>query len=75
MRGVHAGRPARAGALARGLHRLPGPGVLLCRAWDPDCTVQICLLRDVAAELGDVAIVGMNPDPVERLADALLGDD
>jgi len=37
--------------------------------------VQICSLRDVAAELGDVAIVGMNPDPVERLADALLGDD
>ena len=25
--------------------------------------------RDVAAELGDVAIVGMNPDLVERLAD------
>lgn len=41
----------------------------------PDCTVQIGSLRDVAAELGDVAIVGMNPDPVERLADALLGDD
>jgi hypothetical protein len=42
---------------------------------DPDCTVQTCSLHDVAAELGDVAIVGMNPDPVERLADALLGDD
>jgi len=37
--------------------------------------VQICSLRDVAAELGDVAIVGMNRDPVERLAYALLGDD
>jgi len=52
-----------------------GPGVLLCRAWGPDCTVQTCSLRDVAAEVGDVAIVGMNPDLVERLADALLGDD
>jgi hypothetical protein len=37
--------------------------------------VQTCSLRDVAAVLGDVAIVGMNPDPVERLTDALLGDD
>jgi hypothetical protein len=37
--------------------------------------VQICSLRDGAAELGDVAIVGMNPDPLDRLADALLGDD
>ncbi len=64
MAGVHAGRKARAGGRARGLHRLHGPGVLLWRGWDPDCTVQICSLR-----------VGMNPDPVERLADALLGDD
>jgi hypothetical protein len=37
--------------------------------------VQICSLRDGAAELGDVAIVGMNPDPLDRLADSLLGDD
>ena len=43
--------------------------------WGPDCTVQTCSLRDVAAELGDVAIVGMNPDQVERLVDALIGDD
>jgi hypothetical protein len=63
------------GGRARGLHRLHSPDVLLCRAWDPDCTVQTCSLRDVAAKLGDVAIVGMKPDPVERLADALLGDD
>ena len=75
MASVHAGRPARADGHARGLHRLHGPGVLLCRSWDHDCTVQTCSLRHVAAELGDVAIVGMNPDPMERLADALLGDD
>jgi hypothetical protein len=31
--------------------------------------VQTCSHRHVAAELGDVAIVGMNPDLVERLAD------
>ena len=75
MAGVHTGRPARAGGRARELHRPHGSGVLLCRGWDPDCTVQICSLRDAAAERGDVAIVGMNPDPVERLANALLGDD
>ena len=75
MAGAHAGRPARADGRALGLHRLNGPVVLLCRGWDPDCTVQTCSLRDVAAKLGDVAIVGMKPDPVERLADALLGDD
>ena len=75
MPGVHAGRPPRSGGRARGLHFLQGPSVLLCRPWGPDCTVQTCSLRDVAAELGDVAIVGMNPDQVERLVDALIGDD
>ena len=73
MAGVHGGRAARAGAVEDFVAcTVP---VFFCRGWDPDCAVQTCSLRDVAAELGDLAIVGMNPDSVERLADALLGDD
>lgn len=37
------------------------------KADTPGCTVQACALRDVAAEVGDTAIVGVSPDKPGRL--------
>ncbi len=38
------------------------------KADTPGCTTQSCGLRDVADQIGDVAIVGISPDPPSRLA-------
>ncbi len=38
------------------------------KADTPGCTQQACGLRDVAAEVGDTAIVGISPDPPRRQA-------
>ena len=38
------------------------------KADTPGCTTQSCALRDVAAEVGDTAIVGISPDPPRRQA-------
>jgi len=38
------------------------------RADTPGCTQQACGLRDVAAELGDTAVLGVSPDKVPALA-------
>jgi len=38
------------------------------KADTPGCTTQSCALRDVAAEVGDTAIIGISPDQPERLA-------
>ena len=38
------------------------------KADTPGCTTQSCGLRDVAGDIGDTAIVGISPDPPERLA-------
>lgn len=32
------------------------------KADTPGCTQQSCLLRDIAGEIGDVAIIGISPD-------------
>ncbi|HEX9259858.1 MAG TPA: redoxin domain-containing protein, partial [Acidimicrobiales bacterium] len=32
------------------------------KADTPGCTTQSCLLRDVAGDIGDTAIVGISPD-------------
>ncbi|HUF33293.1 MAG TPA: thioredoxin-dependent thiol peroxidase [Acidimicrobiales bacterium] len=37
------------------------------KADTPGCTTQACGLRDVLPELGDVAVVGISPDPPEKL--------
>jgi peroxiredoxin Q/BCP len=36
------------------------------KADTPGCTQQSCGLRDIAKKIGDVAIVGISPDPVAR---------
>src|SRR5207248_6049343 len=36
------------------------------KADTPGCTTQACGLRDVAADVGDTAIVGVSPDPPGR---------
>jgi peroxiredoxin Q/BCP len=36
------------------------------RADTPGCTAQSCGLRDVRADVGDTAIVGISPDPPKR---------
>jgi thioredoxin-dependent peroxiredoxin len=33
------------------------------KADTPGCTQQSCLLRDLAGEIGDTAIIGVSPDP------------
>lgn len=38
------------------------------RADTPGCTTQACGLRDVAADIGDTVIIGISPDPPEKLA-------
>ena len=37
------------------------------KADTPGCTAQACALRDVSAEVGDAAIVGVSPDKPGRL--------
>lgn len=36
------------------------------KADTPGCTQQTCLLRDIAGDIGDTAIVGISPDSVSR---------
>jgi peroxiredoxin Q/BCP len=58
------GRPVRLGDYA-------GRRVLVYfypKADTPGCTAQACGLRDVAGEVGEVAIVGISPDPPARQA-------
>lgn len=38
------------------------------KADTPGCTRQACGLRDVIDEVGDTVVVGISPDPPERLA-------
>ena len=38
------------------------------RADTPGCTTQACGLRDIAAEIGDTAIIGVRPDTPAKLA-------
>ena len=38
------------------------------RASTPGCTTQACGLRDIAAEVGDTAIIGVSPDAPSKLA-------
>lgn len=38
------------------------------KADTPGCTTQACGLRDLAGQVGDTVIVGISPDPPERLA-------
>ena len=38
------------------------------KADTPGCTKQACGLRDIAAQVGDTAIVGISPDPPSRQA-------
>jgi thioredoxin-dependent peroxiredoxin len=38
------------------------------KADTPGCTAQSCGLRDVAADVGDAAIVGISPDPPKKQA-------
>lgn len=38
------------------------------KADTPGCTTQACGLRDVAARVGDTAIVGISPDPPAKQA-------
>ena len=38
------------------------------KADTPGCTTQACGLRDIADEIGDTVIVGVSPDPPEKLA-------
>jgi peroxiredoxin Q/BCP len=33
------------------------------KADTPGCTQQSCLLRDIAGQIGDTAIIGISPDP------------
>lgn len=37
------------------------------RAATPGCTTQACGLRDIAAEVGDTAIIGISPDKSAKL--------
>lgn len=36
------------------------------KADTPGCTQQTCLLRDIAGDVGDTAIIGISPDSVAR---------
>ncbi len=36
------------------------------KADTPGCTQQACLLRDVRAQIGETAIIGISPDPPAR---------
>ena len=36
------------------------------KADTPGCTEQTCLLRDISKKIGDVAIVGVSPDAVDK---------
>lgn len=36
------------------------------KADTPGCTQQSCLLRDLAGQVGDTAIVGISPDPATK---------
>lgn len=38
------------------------------KADTPGCTTQACGLRDVLGEIGDTVVIGISPDPPERLA-------
>jgi peroxiredoxin Q/BCP len=38
------------------------------KADTPGCTAQSCGLRDVAADVGDTAILGISPDPPKKQA-------
>lgn len=38
------------------------------KADTPGCTTQACALRDVLAEVGDTAVIGISPDPPKRQA-------
>ncbi|HXH58105.1 thioredoxin-dependent thiol peroxidase [Iamia sp.] len=38
------------------------------KADTPGCTTQSCGLRNVAADVGDTAIIGISPDPPAKLA-------
>ena len=38
------------------------------KADTPGCTTQSCGLRDVAADIGDTAIIGISPDKPDKLA-------
>lgn len=38
------------------------------KADTPGCTTQACGLRDIADDIGDTVIVGISPDPPEKLA-------
>jgi peroxiredoxin Q/BCP len=52
-----------------GLSSFAGRPVLVYfypKADTPGCTQQSCGLRDIAKKIGDVAIVGISPDPVAR---------
>ena len=37
------------------------------KADTPGCTAQACGLRDIAADIGDTAIIGISPDPPAKL--------
>ena len=39
------------------------------KADTPGCTTQACGLRDIADDIGDTVIVGVSPDPPEKLAE------
>lgn len=38
------------------------------KADTPGCATQACGLRDIAAEIGETVIIGISPDPVDKLA-------
>jgi thioredoxin-dependent peroxiredoxin len=38
------------------------------KADTPGCTAQACGLRDIAGDVGDVSILGISPDPVDKLS-------
>ncbi|MDH4145034.1 MAG: thioredoxin-dependent thiol peroxidase [Acidimicrobiia bacterium] len=53
------------------LEGLRGRSVLVYfypKAATPGCTTQACGLRDVLGDIGDTAVLGISPDPVDRLA-------
>ncbi len=38
------------------------------KADTPGCTTQACGLRDIANQIGDTVVVGISPDPPDKLA-------
>lgn len=38
------------------------------KADTPGCTTQACGLRDIAGDIGDAVVLGISPDPPEKLA-------